>query len=324
MPIEASLARAPGVAHVNGLAERGGATVEVSFVPGVASSDARAAVDGALPASRAARTVTVPSRAPPLHVELVGDVYPGAEVRSAFARVLRPRLVAVAGVTEVTICGGGVPRVLVEVDAYRARARGVDGAHIVSALQGALATATTAQDLAGATIADVNGSPVRVRDVADLSTSSGAPPCDAWRGAQPAVVGTVTLAPDADEARAVGELSRALGELELGALPPGMHAVPVDFDAHGHAPTVELRVYGLGDAGEETTSRALGRLLDAGGAALHEPTTLSFLGRTTSGAEPPPTATILARVAEAVGVRSCQATSLDVKPASIPLPDPES
>ena len=112
----------------------------------------------------------------------------------------------------------------------------------------------------------------------------------------PAVVGIVTLMPDVDVARAAGEISRALGELELGALPPGMHAVPADFDAHGHAPTVELRVYGLGSAGEEATSRAFGRLLDASGAALHEPTTLSFLGRTTSDVEPTPPATILARV----------------------------
>ena len=182
-PMEAALVRAPGVAHVDGLAERGGATVEVSFVPGVSSRDARAAVDGALPASRAARTVALPARAPPLHVVLVGDVYPGADVRSAFARVLRPRLAAVAGVAEITICGGGgVPRVLVEVNCYQARGRGIDAVRIVSALQGALTTATTAQDLAAATIADQNGSPLRVRDVADVSASSGAPPCDAWRG----------------------------------------------------------------------------------------------------------------------------------------------
>jgi Cu/Ag efflux pump CusA len=301
VPMEEALASVQGVSHVEGLAEPQGATVAVSFVPGVSAEAARTSTQAALGGGV---RVTALSERPALHVTIQGSVYTGTALRTIFEEVAGPRLAGAAGIAEVGVCGGRIANAQIEINEYQVRVYGVDLGRAIASIRNALPTARTPIDLNEVTVAEKAGASIRLRDVAALTESSSPPSCDAWRGLEGVVAGVVVLAPDADEVRTVTELLRVVRELEAGALPPGMHVVPFDFGAQGRVPYAELRVYGTEARDGGDAYRALRTVQGRGGVLVQSPTTLTFRGRARPGVDLLAPLSILARVPDGVSMVS--------------------
>ena len=158
------------------------------------------------------------------------------ELRTFAEWTLRPRLLAISGVAQVTAHGGDVERVEVRPDPVRIRQRGVTLADVTEAVR-------TSQALAGAgfveigaarldvqndarlTIGDATtilqalpvgtpkNSPVRLGDVADVVESAEPPVGSAIYDGRPAVYLQVTKLPWADTLGVTTKVERALHDL---------------------------------------------------------------------------------------------------------------
>jgi HME family heavy-metal exporter len=170
------------------------------------------------------------------------------QVREYADYVLRPRLLAVPGVSQVIPIGGEVRTLRVEPDAQRMAQAGVTLSQIQSALSGYAANAgggfidlngreylirhlartRRVEDLQGVAVAWKEGRPVLLEQVASVRHAPAMKRGDASYGARPAVIVNVQKQPDADTVRVTREVDAALAELRHG-LPAGMGAPQVLF-----------------------------------------------------------------------------------------------
>ncbi len=242
LPIETAVNGAPDVRRVRSSTAVGLAAVWVEFDWG---TDIRAArqvvterlslVTGALP----------PEIAPPvlapvsslmgeiLFVALTGDGVDPIELRTLADTVVRRRLLAVGGVSQVTPLGGDVRQVQVVADPERLRAQQVTLAELLGGVADAsrnrsagihregpqefvvqaIGRAETASQVGESVVAVRGSRPVLVRDVADVRVGAALKRGDAARNGEPAVILGVQKQPDANTI----ELTRRL-DAELDAL----------------------------------------------------------------------------------------------------------
>jgi len=252
LPIERAVTGAPGVERVRSSAGIGLSLVHVEFAWDADPRAARLAVSERLQETRAALPEGVaPTLAPAsslmgqiLVLGLVsprGEVDPG-ELRDLADWELRPRLLAVPGVSKVTVVGGHRRQWQVLADPERLRAAGVSLAELEAALAGAgldasggfqsagpserlvrlLARARGAEDLAGLVVrAEPGREPLLVGDLAEvrLAPSPGARG-DAGLDGHPAVLLAVQRQPGADTVALTRAIERATDEAR-GRLPAG-------------------------------------------------------------------------------------------------------
>ncbi len=155
--------------------------------------------------------------------------------------VMRPRLLALPGVAQVTPIGGETRQYRVMPRADQLRALAIELAALEAALRdfGAntsggflesggreylirhLGRGATLDDLRGLTVAVRDGLPVRLDQVAEVAVVAAVKRGDAGYGGQPAVILSVQKQPGADSVALTHQIEAAVDELAR-ALPPGI------------------------------------------------------------------------------------------------------
>jgi len=255
-PLETAMSGAPGVERVRSQSAVGLSVVWVEFGWDVEIFRARQQVaerttqlEGQLPEG------VVPTMGPVSSIMgeilLIGlvspeDQVPGPELRSLAERTIRPRLLAIPGISQVIGIGGGVEQVHVEVHPDRLAQRGLTLGEVRDAAaeaQGSttggfleqqsqewvvrnLARTADPADIARTVVKWVDGAPVTLGDVADVRRGVGPMRGDAGVNGQPAVILSVQKQPGTDTIALTREVERALGDLRAG-LPAGVDVVPL-------------------------------------------------------------------------------------------------
>lgn len=276
-PIERVLLSTPNATVVRSTSAPGLSVVTLMFADDLDVYRARQLVTERLQLARQRLPTTVkePQLSPisaPLGALLKFCItYPGgspepARATRAFADwELRPRLLAIPGVAQVTIHGGGVERVVVQLDARRMRAHAVTAAQVADvvrrsqALTGGgfieetasridiqtdarLTLATAAEVLAGSVIDLRDGLPVRLGDVATIVREDMPPIGAAAYDAQPALYVQVTKLPGADTLAVTETVEAVIAELRL-RLPAGSH---LEAPVFRQAESVERSLHSVG------------------------------------------------------------------------------
>ena len=180
------------------------------------------------------------------------------DLRSLADWVLRPRLLAITGVSQVTVIGGDLRQYQVLVDPARLLDYGLSLEEVTEAVREANAVGTggimerpneeflirgrgrvsTPDDLAESVVAVREGRPVLVRNVADVRMAPAVKRGDGSFNAQAAAVITIQKQPNANTLELTAEVETTLAELS--ATLPG--DIAIDSEAFQQARFIELAV----------------------------------------------------------------------------------
>lgn len=255
-PVETAMNGAPGVERVRSQSAVGLSVVWVEFAWDVDIYRARQQV--AERTSQLAESLpegVVPAMGPVSSIMgeilLIGvtspdGTVPGPELRTLADWTLRPRLLSIAGVSQVIAIGGGVEQLHVEVHPDRLAQRGLTLGEVREAAAGAqgsttggfleqqsqeyvvrnLARTSDPSAIGDTVVRSVDGVPITLADVADVRRGVGTMRGDAGVNGRPAVVLSVQKQPGTDTIVLTEQVEHALEELRRG-LPDGVDVVPL-------------------------------------------------------------------------------------------------
>jgi CzcA family heavy metal efflux pump len=163
------------------------------------------------------------------------------EMRTVADWTVRRRLLAVPGVAQVVPLGGEVKQYQVLVDPARLAAFGVSLDHVIRAAEGSNVNASggvfmdagqeylirgtgrvrSVDDIAATVVAEREGTPVLIGDVADVRIGPAVKLGEGSANAQPAVILTVQKQPATNTLALSERIEETLAEIEV-ALPPGI------------------------------------------------------------------------------------------------------
>lgn len=250
-PVETSLNGIPGVRRVRSSSSTGFSVVWVEFDWKTAIKDARQLVSERLPAisSELPPDVGNPTLGPSssilgeiLIVGLSSDSISQGELRSLADRVIRPRLLAVSGVSSVSIIGGEVEEFAVNLNPGKMRNLGVTLNNVVEALEGfnsnasggvlydydneylikARLSTSDIQELGLTPVVTAAGNTLVLADFAEIKRTGKTPEIGkASLNSRPAVLITVTKQPGVGSISLTEKLFSELEAIEP-SLPPGI------------------------------------------------------------------------------------------------------
>ncbi len=262
LPLEAAMGGLPGVAGIRSVSSAGLSFVYVAFDWQVDIYRARQMVSERLVAMDTALAPGIRPRMGPIS-SIMGEIMmvaipirgPGADPRAAreYADwVLRPRLMAIAGVSQVIPIGGEVRQFQVQPDTRRMAELGIGLDQIAAALQGFAANTSGGflelngreylirhlgrsarlDDLKNLAITARDGQSILLRQVADVGFAAAIKRGDgAFSDGQtsvPAVILSIQKQPTADTVDLTRRVEAALAEFK-GSLPPGIAPPQVIF-----------------------------------------------------------------------------------------------
>jgi CzcA family heavy metal efflux pump len=249
-PIESALNGSVGVRRVRSATAVGVAVVWVEFDWGQDVARARQTVAekltlvaGSLPPG-----VAPPFLAPVssimgevLFVDLESNRHSAIELRTVAETVVRRRLLAVPGVSQVIATGGEQKQYEVVLDPARLQAHAVNIADVEQALTAANRNATagftaaegqeylvrglgrysSADDIAATVVKTHDTVPVLIRDLGTVQTGAAIKRGDGSHNAKPAVIIGIQKQPGANTLRLTDQIDQTLGDIQA-ALPAGM------------------------------------------------------------------------------------------------------
>ncbi len=256
-PLERHLGRLPGVKQLASSASEGGAQITVVFDFGRSTDQAARDVQAAINAAASDLPAGMPnppgffkfdtSSIPILVVELTSTSLPADKLYDLTDTLLKPAVAQIPGVANVNVGGGTPHAVRVELDTAGLASRGLTANDVANALraanvtspQGTLSngvtqmavTSDTLQDpaqFAALVIATRNGVPVRLSDVAKVTSGQEDQYAKAWFNGQDAVSMEISKRSDANAVETVTAIREALPRLR-GLLPADVQITPV-FD----------------------------------------------------------------------------------------------
>jgi len=272
-PIEAAMNGASGVRRVRSATAVGIAVVWVDFDWGEDSYRARQTVTEKL----SSVVATLPDGIEPpvlaplssimgeiMFVALESDRHSPLEVRRSADVVVRRRLLATPGVSQVTVIGGARSQFEVLVDSDRLSDYGLSLSAVEEALRRANRNTSagfrqaggqeyliqgvgrlTGVEEIGATVIGARGTgPIRVLDVAEVRVGEALKRGDGSRNGQPAVILGIQRQPDVNTLALTSELETVLDEIQA-ELPPGMQ---IDARLFRQADFIELAFANLTNA----------------------------------------------------------------------------
>ncbi|MBC7961710.1 MAG: efflux RND transporter permease subunit [Steroidobacteraceae bacterium] len=248
-PIESAVNGSSGVRRVRSYTVAGLSTVWVEFTWGTDIYKARQVVNeklqslaGVLPADAVPQLAPISSiMGEIMHVSLISDRHNTMELKETADFVMRKRLLAVPGVSQVSNIGGDTRQYQAELDPQRLQAFGVTVGQVITALKGAnenfaagvmkkggqeymirgVGRVRNTADLEQVVVATRGGVPVLVRDVAKIVIGPAFRYGDASANGKPAVVISIQKHPTANTLELTKRLEGKLAELQK-SLPAGM------------------------------------------------------------------------------------------------------
>ena len=251
LPIEAAVNGAPNVERVRSVSSAGLALVYVEFAWGSNPYLNRQVVTERLQTA----AVRLPTNVVPVmgpitsimgEIMLIGltadpAVISAMDLRTLADWTLRPRLLSVTGVAQVTAIGGEVKQYQVFVDpnelarhqitltdvelAVAASNANTTGGYLIAGSREYvirnLGRVTSVDELADSVIASRNGVPIRLRDVGRVQLGAQTKRGDGSVNAEPGVIMSVQKQPGADTLELTSRLNEALAEVRA-SLPAGV------------------------------------------------------------------------------------------------------
>ncbi|MGH1348777.1 MAG: efflux RND transporter permease subunit [Nannocystales bacterium] len=249
-PIETALNGAAGVRRIRSSTAAGIALVWVEFEWDTDIFRARQTVAEKLQlvASTLPSEVEPPVLAPVtsimgeiMFVAVQSEAHSPMDVRTLVDWTIRPRLLAVPGVSQVVPIGGARKTLQVAVNPENALQRGIALSDVIEATRSGnqnaaagflvegpqenvvrgIGRAQTPEDLAQTMVESADGYPIAVREVSQVSWAAGVKRGDGSFGASPAVVIGIQKQPSANTLELTGRIDTVLDDLEA-SLPDGM------------------------------------------------------------------------------------------------------
>jgi len=241
-PLERHLGRIPGVEEMYGNATEGSATVQVRFNFGRSADKAARDVQAAINAAAVDLPSGMPtlpqyfkfdtSQIPILLVSLTSTSLPPDKLYDLTDTLLKPAVAQVPGVAQVQVFGGTPHAVRIELDTNALAAKKLSADDVSNALraanvtspQGTLSdgrtqttvTATdslhTPEEFAKLLVSVKNGTPVRLSDVARVTSGQQDIYQAAWFSGQPTVAMQISKRAEANAVATVDEIRKRLPE----------------------------------------------------------------------------------------------------------------
>ncbi|MBB3228236.1 multidrug efflux pump [Luteibacter sp. Sphag1AF] len=257
-PLERHLGRIPGIKQMSGVADEGSAQVQLLFEFGVntdaASRDVQAAINAAavdLPSAMPSPPESFKfdtAQIPILLITLTSASVPPEQLYDLADTLAKPAVAQVSGVANVGLSGGSPRAVRIELDnmalaAKKLTTNDVSNALIAANVTTALGSVSTAHTQMTVTSGDGphtasefsrllvsvrNGVPVRLGDVAVVTSGQEDAYQGAWYNGERTIVMQVSKRPEANAVATVEAIVKRLPEVR-GLLPADVHINPI-FD----------------------------------------------------------------------------------------------
>ena len=271
LPIESAINGAPGVLRVRSNSAIGLSLVFVEFEMGTDIYRARQLVAEKLQQARMPAGVKPPVLGPVsstmgeiMLISLVSEQTSPMELRSLANWVLRPRLLSIAGVSQVTLIGGEQKQFQALVDPAKLADYGMTLKEVSDAVAAANANAGggfveqsqqeylirgrgriySPEDLANSVVAVRNGAPILVKNMAEARLGAAINRGDGSFNMRKAVVATVTRQPNANTLETTEKIEEAVAALKS-SLPAD---VKIETKAFQQADFIKRAIYNVEEA----------------------------------------------------------------------------
>jgi len=271
LPIESAINGAPGVLRVRSNSAIGLSLVFVEFEMGTDIYRARQLVAEKLQQARMPAGVKPPVLGPVsstmgeiMLISLVSEQTSPMELRSLANWVLRPRLLSIAGVSQVTLIGGEQKQFQALFDPAKLADYGMTLKEVSDAVAAANANAGggfveqsqqeylirgrgriySPEDLANSVVAVRNGAPILVKNMAEARLGAAINRGDGSFNMRKAVVATVTRQPNANTLETTEKIEEAVAALKS-SLPAD---VKIETKAFQQADFIKRAIYNVEEA----------------------------------------------------------------------------